>query len=381
MDGLGHNFSTQQRIWMSTTSRQCYDLAEFRELTKLPLRIPFVLLLAFLSAEHAAHAQGFAFGLFERYLEPLRVQAGIPGLSGAIVHNGRIVWEQVFGAADVERSIPVRPDTPFFIADMSQTFGATLLMQRVERGDLDLDERIDQWTTMIPEPGVTVRHVLTHTTTGSYSYNPDRFSALTPVIESYTKEPYRLTIAREILEFAAMTESAPGYDFEQPTASMLELFDADDLARYQAVVRRMAVPYRIDGRGRPVRSAIPPRANAIDASTGLVTTARDLWRFDSALDRGVFVGRELLGYMRNGAQPGTPRGLGWFVQAYNGERLVWHFGISQNAYSSLILKVPSRNLTLILLANSDGLSAPFALDRGDVTTSLFAKLFLSLFVS
>jgi CubicO group peptidase (beta-lactamase class C family) len=350
-------------------------------LTKLPFRLPCVLLLAFLSAEHAVHTQGLAFGLFERYLEPLRVQAGIPGLSVAIVQNGRIVWEQVYGSADIERSIAVRTDTPFFVADMSQTLGATLLMQRVEHGDLDLDERINRWTSVVPEPGATVRQVLTHTTTGSYSYNSDRFSALTPVIELYTREPYRLTVAREILERLAMTESVPGYDLEQPNAFTRGLFDAADLERYQALLRRMAVPYRLDGRGRPVRSTISPRAPAIDASTGLVTTARDLWRFDSGLDRGLLLGPELLGYMRNGAQPGTPRGLGWFVQAYNGERLVWHFGISPNAYSSLILKVPSRNLTLILLANSDGLSAPFALERGDVTTSLFAKLFLSLFVS
>jgi hypothetical protein len=40
--------------------------------------------------------------------------------------------------------------------------------------------------------------------------------------------------------------------------------------------------------------------------------------------------------------------------------------------------LPNRELTLILLANSDGLSAPFALENGDVTTSLFAQTFLRL---
>jgi hypothetical protein len=45
-----------------------------------------------------------------------------------------------------------------------------------------------------------------------------------------------------------------------------------------------------------------------------------------------------------------------------------------------VLKVPARDLTLILLANSDGLSAPYALSDGDVTASLFARLFLRLFV-
>jgi hypothetical protein len=55
---------------------------------------------------------------------------------------------------------------------------------------------------------------------------------------------------------------------------------------------------------------------------------------------------------------------------------VWHFGLVPNAYSSLILKVPGRHITFILLANSDGLSAPFQLADGDVTRSLFATVFL-----
>jgi CubicO group peptidase (beta-lactamase class C family) len=75
-----------------------------------------------------------------------------------------------------------------------------------------------------------------------------------------------------------------------------------------------------------------------------------------------------------------PMGLGWFVQSYNGTRLVWHFGKLADGASSLLLKVPERDLTLILLANSNGLSEGFALENGDVTTSLFAKLFLRLFI-
>jgi hypothetical protein len=71
-------------------------------------------------------------------------------------------------------------------------------------------------------------------------------------------------------------------------------------------------------------------------------------------------------------------GLGWFVQFYRGERVVWAFGSVPNAYSALLLKLPAKNTTFILLANSDGLSAPFQLPAGDVTKSLFASLFLKL---
>jgi len=42
--------------------------------------------------------------------------------------------------------------------------------------------------------------------------------------------------------------------------------------------------------------------------------------------------------------------------------------------------VPGRGLTLILLANSDGLSSPFSLSSGDLTASPFGRLFLGLFV-
>jgi len=57
---------------------------------------------------------------------------------------------------------------------------------------------------------------------------------------------------------------------------------------------------------------------------------------------------------------------------------VWHFGVARGAYSSLILKVPNKHVTLILLANSDRLSAPYTLENGDVTQSVFARLFLRL---
>ena len=341
-------------------------------------RIVIVVLLALLSAQQAVRAQSLAYGLFERYLDPLRTQAGIPGLAVGIVQDGR-VWQREFGWADVERSVAVLPDTPFFIADLSQMFGATLLMQSVERGELTLDDRVGRWTSVLPQPGATVRQALTHTTTGSYLYDRRNFAALTPIIESSHDEPYRRTLAREILTRLAMTSSAPGHDFDQPGAALGELFEPGELARYHDVMRRMALPYRVDGRGRATRAQFP--VHPMDASMGVVSTVRDLARFDDALDDGILLDPEMLAYMRTGAQPGTPVGLGWFVQAYNGERLVWHFGVVPGAYSSLFLKVPSRNLTLILLANSDGLSAPFALERGDVTTSLFAKLFLSLFVS
>jgi hypothetical protein len=117
---------------------------------------------------------------------------------------------------------------------------------------------------------------------------------------------------------------------------------------------------------------VPP---SLTASTGIVSTVRDLARFDAAL------GDLLTPHTRLLAWQSTPMGLGWFVHHHNGEPVVWSFGMARDHYSALYIKIPGRGLTLILLANSDGLSEPFALRAGDVTTSLFARLFLQLFVA
>ena len=67
--------------------------------------------------------------------------------------------------------------------------------------------------------------------------------------------------------------------------------------------------------------------------------------------------------------------LGWFVQSTAAGRAVWHYG-QWPTFSSLILKLPDRAVTLILLANSDGLSSRFPLTSGDVAVSPFAQAFI-----
>jgi hypothetical protein len=68
------------------------------------------------------------------------------------------------------------------------------------------------------------------------------------------------------------------------------------------------------------------------------------------------------------------------VQSYNGELIVWQFGSDTNASSSLVMTLPARGITLILVANSDGLAKPASLAGGDVTVSPFARVFLGLVV-
>jgi CubicO group peptidase (beta-lactamase class C family) len=330
--------------------------------------------------ESSARAQSLAFSLFERYLEPLRVQAGIPGLSAAIVQEGQIVWERGFGQADIENNIAARPDTPYNIADLTETFTTLLLAQCAERGLVQPDDPIRRWVPLAADPPATIRQVLSHTsnTASIFHHDPARFVLLTQVVESCAGVSYKKAVAQSILDRAAMVDASPGREIAPVAADGDPLHDEISADKYAAVLRRLATPYKVDKRGRTARADLP--APTVDAATGLIASVRDLAKYDAAMD--VIVRPDTLAetwtniVVNGAAQPTT---MGWFGQTYNGVRVIWQFGVVPDAYSALILKIPARRVTLILLANSDGLTSPFPLQDGDVTTSLFARTFLRLF--
>ena len=328
--------------------------------------------------------------VLESYLESLRQQAGIPGMSGALLRDGEIAWEKGFGYENLTTRARATPDTPYLVGDLTATVAAALVLQCVEQRRLTLDDPIETYGLSAPEPSATLRQLLSHTPAGAprdaFLYSPDRYAHVTELMEWCAPQPFRKSVAHRILNRLAMQDSVPGTDWKDPALPLADgLFDAAVVARYRAVLDRLAVPYKVTARTRTEVTTLPPVP--ISATGGLVSTVRDLAKFDKALDAGDEGGLLLTETLVAAWTPAiglagtaSPMGLGWFVQYYKGERVVWHFGNVPNAYSSLIIKLPERRMTLILLANSDGLSSPFDLPQGDVTRSLFAALFLKLAV-
>ena len=324
---------------------------------------------------------------YETYLDSLRQQAGIPGLSAAIVKDGQIAWERGFGYQNVEARIPATPDTPYPVTDLSETLAATLLLQCVEERHLELDAAVSRYSLKLEDtPAATLRQMLSHTSStpsgDTFRYDNERYSQLTQVTEWCIPQPYRKSVAHRLLERLAMKDSVPGRDLRDPSVVPEGTYDPAALERYARVLDRMAVAYKVDKRNRPTRSDVV-LAEGINAADGLISTVRDLARFDAAIDDGILLTPETLeaawspGLSKDKTQ--LPMGLGWFVQSYRGEPVVWHFGLAPGGYSSLIVKLPARRVTLILLANSDGLTGPYQLQAGDVTRSPFAAVFLRLF--
>ncbi|HEY0172272.1 MAG TPA: serine hydrolase [Pyrinomonadaceae bacterium] len=150
--------------------------------------------------------------------------------------------------------------------------------------------------------------------------------------------------------------------------------------RFDAVSKTLAQPYALDRESKTTKISYP---QGFSTSAGLISTVLDMAKYDIAIDQNKFLTKETqqLAFTPARSTKGgeLPYGLGWFTQNYKGTRLLWHYGY-WTGNSSFILKVPERNMTFIIMANSDNLSRPTDLGSGDALTSPVGMAFLKTFV-
>ncbi len=82
-----------------------------------------------------------------------------------VADKGRIIHSKGYGDAVKEWHIPNVPEAKFQIASISKSFTATLIMMLVEDGKIDLDISLDTYLPSYPAGyanKVTIRHLLTH---------------------------------------------------------------------------------------------------------------------------------------------------------------------------------------------------------------------------
>ena len=344
---------------------------------------------------------------FKQEIEGLQKKYSIPGLSVAILQNQQTIYANGFGYVDLEHKIPAAADTPYNIASLTKPFAAAILMKLVEEGKLDLhaemaallkdtqfqyDKRtINGYENACKEIRIAsrdtsfeyafllkdyrcdtgrieIKHHLTHTAQGepgaAYRYNGFLFNFLSPVAEAVSGKKFPDLLVDNIIRPLDMNRTVPSIN---------------NSIRQQVLADR-AKYYKMGFGGDFVSSSYPVK---LSSSAGMISTVLDLAKFDIAMDRNLIVSEKSKAAMftptiSTSGKP-LPYGLGWFVQYHNKIKLVWHYGHAPKAYSSLILKVPEEELTFILLANSDGASAPFRLGTGNVLSSPFAVSFLNRF--
>jgi CubicO group peptidase (beta-lactamase class C family) len=302
---------------------------------------------------------------FEKKLEALRNRYHIPSLSVGIVNEKKLSWKRGFGYIDVATKKVPDENTVYHLASITKTFGSVILMQLVEEGKLSLDDPIAKYGINLggrwgSDERIKVKHLLTHTAQGnsfngfkpgySFHYNGDWYSKLGQVIEKASGQSFGELLMKNIIIPLRLQNTVPSLN--DSASFRLTGYDKDSFTS------RVAKPYNWAGKQlNPVTFSY-----GFSPAAGLMSSVADLAKYSIAIDEKQFLKPETWEQIFTPFE--TPKGktiqygLGWYVKEYNGLKVMWHTGW-WFGYSSLLVKIPQKDLTFIILANSQDLSRPF----------------------
>jgi CubicO group peptidase (beta-lactamase class C family) len=141
--------------------------------TNLQLYLLLVIITSLQAHSLRAQAASVPNATFQSYADSLiaamSTEYKIPGCAVAITDHGKVVYQSTYGYVNVEKKLPVAPDSRFRLGSVTKMFTAMAIMQLVEQGKVDLEAPVEQY---IPDlkikqlkagNPVRIRHLLTHT--------------------------------------------------------------------------------------------------------------------------------------------------------------------------------------------------------------------------
>ena len=354
------------------------------------MRILCLLAVLLLPAATLAQAGDPAdeFAPFDQFLAEFREENSVPALSAVIVRDGQIAWEGYYGWADDEGEVATSADTTYKIASTTKPIAATAIMAEALAGGLSLDlpMRADEgfadtceWLSQSPIPfgsggedrhgntvsamdcakPLTLSQMLDMRANGeAFVYNPIAYARIDRAISGAGGRDLRAIVRDRVAEPAGMRDVALGW--RDP--------EGGDALRF------LAPPFHpVDG--RLVKQVLPD--DDFRAAAGIITSPLQMAKFDIAFDSGVLIPPALIRELVE-AEIG-PLGdyrRGWFLEDWNGQRLLWHSGWNEQKGSALYLKVPGKRLTLIVFANTEAIWWDNSLVKAEVAESPLARRFL-----
>ena len=311
-----------------------------------------------------------------RSLQDEMARLHVPGVSIALIRDGKIAWTRGYGVA-YEGGPAVTPDTLFQAASISKPVTAMAALRLAERGQLDLDADINTVLTswkLPPGPGdtgVTARQLLSHTAGtsvsgfpgyaagkpvptllqvldgappantkpvriaaapgGAWRYSGGGYSVVQQALVDRTRQPFDVLLAETVLTPAGMKDSR----FAQPLPP--------------ALLARAALPH--DEEGQPVAGG--PYTYPELAAAGLWTTPSDLARFALDLQRSAQGGKGVLSpaMARTMLAPVKNRyGLGVNVEG-EGQALSFAHGGSNTGYQNTLFAYANHGDGAVVMTN------------------------------
>jgi CubicO group peptidase (beta-lactamase class C family) len=290
----------------------------------------------------------------------------IPGLSLAVLKDGRPVKVQGYGIANLELGTAATPETVYQIGSVSKQFIAAGILLLSEQGKLGLDDSIRKYLGDAPDAwqAITIRHVLTHTS-GLVRETPGLQLKVQSVVDTI-QASYSTPLA-----------FAPGEKWQYSNLGYFVLAEIISRAAQvpwpQYLQERIFTPLGMSAtRTTTVEELIPHRASGyhwmdsnkyqnaqsvagVRPSGAFLSSVLDLAKWDAALSTDTLFSpqqRELMWTpvkLNDGSD--KPYGFGWEVGKVGKHRQVKHAG-TMFGFRSQILRFPDDRLTIVVLTNA-----------------------------
>lgn len=299
---------------------------------------------------------------FATELAQLKEYYKIPGMATVVEKDGKVLYENYLGTADITAHSKLDSTVHFPIASLTKIFSGILTLRMEEQGKVDLDTPVKNYLPAVNLPdSVLVKHLLSHTSQGEIGkqfYYSSRFGLLTQLLEKATAKSFADVMQEEIFT----------------PLQLQNTFLLKDSIQLLNSGKKLASPHRLEEDVE--KGAIE---YGYSASAGIVSNLRDLLKVSHALDSDVLLTAANRKKMASPFKENLPYGYGIFSQKIEGITVLWAYG-QYDCYASLFVKIPSKNYTLVVLANNNLMSDAARLIYGDVTSSLFAMSFLKNFI-
>jgi CubicO group peptidase (beta-lactamase class C family) len=320
----------------------------------------------------------------------------IPGVSIAVVRNGKIIKATGYGVANLEVGAPVRVDTIFPAGSITKQFTATAILRLAEEGTIGLDDSITKYFPEAPArwKAITIRHLLTHS-----SGIPDIFGATEQnlytkgVIDwhrEYTEDELAHAYFAQPLDFPPGTRanySNSGYQmlgflihritgkyygdfFREHFFAPLGMTTTTVFSYVDVVPNRASGYEVVNGAWKNVWmwQSVSTLSNA---EGSLLMSVLDLAKWDAALNTEHIVKQSSLETMwtpvplDDGSGSAYLGGMGWYIASAHGHRIVFHTGGAFGFYAVMSRYLDDR-LTIIIMTNIDESHADVLKIAGDI---------------
>jgi CubicO group peptidase (beta-lactamase class C family) len=299
----------------------------------------------------------------EKDIPRLMKEADVPGMSAALIRDGKLVWSRSFGVKNAETKEPVTNDTIFEAASLSKVVAAYGVLKLVDEGKLDLDVPLNKYLGSNYDVGddprlnlITARRVLSHTsgfpnwrredsktlpinfTPGEkFSYSGEGFVYLSKVVEKLTNMSFEDYMQKTVLIPLGMTSSS---------------FVWQDKYETQAAYRHNALGNK----------SFRNQRKDVNAAASLRTTAEDYARFVIALLNGQGLKKATWNEMLkpqikvNDKYPQLSWGLGVGLETMEEGKYFWHWGDQGDSKCFVAALVKPEDAIVFFTNGRNGLS-------------------------